>query len=163
MVTAETLAHFEVFEGLPDNALQAIVPLCREVSFASGTKIFTMGHLADRIYLLLEGTVRLTIHATALPEPMTITVINTPDRVLGWSAIIGSGHYSSTALAVTDVRAIAIDGHALMDFLNQNPCDGYVVMMRVAQVISQRLGAMRKLLLETVIDYEKPATATAEN
>jgi len=163
MVNAETLAHFELFEGLPDEALRAIVPLCREASLASGAKIFTMGHAADRIYLLLEGTVRLTIHATALPEPVTITVINTPGRVMGWSAIIGSGHYTTTAFAVSDVRVLTIDGHALVDYLNQNPCDGYVVMQRVAQIIGQRLAAMRKLLLETVIDYEKPEQATAEN
>ena len=163
MLNAETLAHFELFEGVPDEALRAIVPLCHEASFASGAKVFSQGQLADRIYVLLDGTVRLTIHATALREPMTTTVLNTPGRVLGWSAIIGSGHYTTTAFAVNDVRVLTIDGHALVDYLNRNPCDGYVVMQRVAQIIGQRLAAMRKLLLETVIDYEKPEQATAEN
>jgi len=152
-----------LFEGVPDEAMRAIVPLCREAAYASGAKIFAQGQAADRIYLLLEGTVRLTIHATALREPMTTTVLNTPGRVLGWSAIIGSGHYTTTALAASDVRVLTIDGCALLDYLNQNPCDGYVVMQRVAQIIGQRLEAMRKLLLETVVDYEKPEQATAEN
>jgi hypothetical protein len=36
-------------------------------------------------------------------------------------------------------------------------------MNQVARVISRRLGAMRRLLLETVIDYERPASTTPEN
>jgi hypothetical protein len=51
----------------------------------------------------------------------------------------------------------------LMQYLTQNPAVGFVVMQRVAQVMSQRLGAMRKLLIETIIDCDRPASALAEN
>jgi hypothetical protein len=50
-----------------------------------------------------------------------------------------------------------------MDFLAANPETGFLVMRRIAAVISRRLGTMRKLLLETIIDYERPASATPEN
>jgi CRP-like cAMP-binding protein len=163
MVTSETLANLELFKGLPDEALRSIVAFCQEASFTEGTIIFAMGRPADRIYLLLEGTVRMAIFSTPLPEPVTITVLRTSGQVFGWSAVIGSGHYSSAAQAVTNVRTFAIEGQALMDYLTDNPTVGFVVMMRVARVVSQRLGAMRKLFLETVIDYEKPVDATAEN
>jgi len=163
MITSETLTRLELFEGLPEENLCFIATLCHEVTFPEKAIIFTLGLPAERIYLLLEGTVRLTVSATPLSEPVTITVLNTPGQVLGWSAVISSGHYSSTAVAVTPVRAIAIEGQALMNYLVQDPCAGFEVMRRVAQVVSQRLGAMRKLLLETIVDYEKPAQATAEN
>jgi CRP-like cAMP-binding protein len=158
-----TLAKLELFEGQPQEVLQAIGALCHESAFDKGTFIFAMGQPANRIYLLLEGTVRLSISATALPEPVTITLLQTPGQAFGWSAIIGSGHYTTAAQATTDVRVITLDGQALMNYLIENPCTGFEVVRRVAQVMSQRLGAMRKLLLETVIDYEKPAQATAEN
>jgi len=163
MVSNAILAKLELFNGLPEETLQAVASLCQETAFDKDTSIFAMGQPASRIYMLFEGTVRLSISATALPGPVTITVLQTPGQTFGWSAVIGSGHYTTTARAVTSVRAIAIDGEALMNYLIENPCTGFEVMRRVAQVISQRLGAMRKLLLETVIDYEKPAQATAEN
>jgi hypothetical protein len=64
---------------------------------------------------------------------------------------------------MTEVTALAIDGDRLMDFLADNPETGFLVMRRIAAVISRRLGTMRKLLLETIIDYERPASATPEN
>jgi hypothetical protein len=36
-------------------------------------------------------------------------------------------------------------------------------MKRLAHVISRRLGAMRRLLLETIIDYERQTSSTDEN
>jgi hypothetical protein len=38
--------------------------------------------------------------------------------------------------------------------LTQNPTVGFVVMQRLAQVISHRLSAIRKLLLETIRDCD---------
>jgi hypothetical protein len=50
-----------------------------------------------------------------------------------------------------------------MDYLAKKPEVGFIVMKRIAAVISRRLSTMRKLLLETIIDYERPASATPEN
>ena len=150
MVTHETLARMELFEGLPDEVLTCIAELSREESYPRGTTIFAAGRLADRMYLLLEGTVSLWVQPTSLPEPMTVVVLRSPGQTFGWSAVVGSGYYTAGAQATSDARAISIDGLALVDCLEQHPCEGFVVMRRVAQVVSQRLGSVRTLLLETV-------------
>lgn len=152
MLTNEILANFDLFGGLPDKVLTSIADLSREASFATRTVIFAEGRPADRIYLLLEGTVGLSVSPTSLPEPMTITLLKSPGQAFGWSAVVGSGYYTAAAQALTDVCAIAIDGRALLDYLEQNPCEGFVMMKRLAQVVSQRLGTIRTLLLETVCD-----------
>jgi len=163
MVTSEMLAKLELFEGLPEEALRSIAALCDPVSFEPHRTIFAMGQPADRTYLLLEGKVQLSLHTTALSKPATVTYLETTGQTFGWSAVIGSGYYTSAAQAVTPVRAIVFQGSELMQYLTQNPAAGFVVMKRVAQVMSQRLGAMRKLLLETIIDCDRPARALAEN
>lgn len=152
MLTNETLANFDLFQGLPDDVLRSIADLCREVAFAAGTIIFAEGRPADRIYLLLEGTVGLSVSPTSLPAPMTISLLKSPGQAFGWSAVVGSGYYTATAEAKNDVRAIAIDGRALVDYLGGHPCEGFVVMRRMAEVVSHRLGTIRTLLLETVCD-----------
>ncbi len=45
---------------------------------------------------------------------------------------------------MVDVRAIALDGRALVVYLDQNPVVGYQVMKRVAQIVSYRLGIIRR-------------------
>jgi CRP-like cAMP-binding protein len=148
MVTIQTLANNSLFEGLPDDALTAIADLCHEESLASGTTICGEGRPADRVYLLQEGTVGLSVSLTSRPAPLTISMLKSPGQAFGWSAVVGSGYYTASAQAVTDVRIIAVDGHALTAYLEQNPAVGYEVMKRVAQVVSYRLGTIRKLLLD---------------
>jgi CRP-like cAMP-binding protein len=152
MVVIQTLADIGLFEGLPDDALAAIADLCHEESFAAGTIICAEGRSADRIYLLQEGTVGLFVSPTSRPTPLTVSLLEGPGQAFGWSALVGSGYYTAAAQAITDVRAIGLDGRALVAYLEQEPAAGYVVMRRVAQIISYRLGIMRSLALETACD-----------
>lgn len=152
MEKAKLLSGMDLFEGLPDKVLNCITSFCREERFPAGATVFAAGRPADRIYLLLEGTVGLRVQPTSLPEPMTIALLRSPGQAFGWSAVVGSGYYTAGAQATTDVHALAIDGRALLQCLEQNPCEGFVVMRRVAQIVSQRLGTIRTLLLETVCD-----------
>jgi toluene monooxygenase system ferredoxin subunit len=163
MISAKTLAGIELFEGLPEDDLKKIASLSHEVSFPAQTSIFSPEKTAAHILLVLKGTVGLTVHASPLAEPVTISVLNAHGQVFGFASVLGQPHHNSSALAVTDVRALAIDGDRLMDFLAAKPETGLIVMKRIATVISRRLGTMRQLLLETIIDYERPAGATPEN
>jgi CRP-like cAMP-binding protein len=149
MGTIQTLASVGLFEGVPADALAAIADLCHEKSFDAGTIICAEGHSADLIYLLQGGTVGLFVSPTSRPTPLTVSLLETPGQAFGWSALVGSGFYTAAAQAVTDVRAVGLDGRALVAYLEQDPAAGYVVMKRVAQVVSYRLGIMRSLVLET--------------
>lgn len=163
MVDIKTLAGMELFEGLPDQALLPIAALSKEMSFAPGTIIFSPELSSEWIFLLVEGSARLTVFASALPEPVTIAVLTTPGQAFGFSSVVGQGHHNSSAEAVTAVRAIAIDGPPFLKYLEKEPAVGFTVMRRVARVISRRLAVTRKLLLETIVDYERPASTTPEN
>lgn len=163
MISAKTLAGFELFEGLPEEALKTIASLSHEQAFPAQTSIFSPEKSAEHILLLLKGKVGLTVHASSLTEPVTISVLSTPGQVFGFASVLGQGHHNSSALAITDVRVLAIDSDPLMDYLAKKPEVGFIVMKRIAAVISRRLSTMRKLLLETIIDYERPASATPEN
>ena len=47
---------------------------------------------------------------------------------------------------------ISIDGQGLLNYLEQNPVVGFVVMKRIVEVVSGRLRTMRTLVLETAFD-----------
>jgi len=163
MITTEILGGLELFEGLPEHALRTIAAMSEELSFAAGTVIFSPEQASRRIFLLLEGSVRLTLHASPLTEPVTVTVLTTPGQAFSFSSIVGRGLHNSSAEALSDIRTIAIPGQSLMEYLAREPAVGFVVMTRVAALITRRLGALRRLLIETIIDYERPSTAPPEN
>ena len=163
MVDKKTLAGLELFEGLPDKALEAVAAMSEDRSYPSGRIIFSPERSSEWIFLLLEGSVRLTVHASSLPEPVTVAVLETPGQAFGFSSVVGQGHHNSSADAVSRVRAVAIEGPPFLAYLESDPVVGFTVMRRVARVISRRLAGLRRLLLETVIDYERPKSTMPEN
>lgn len=163
MPDKKTLSSLELFDGLPDPALEAIAALSEERNYPPGAVVFSPEQSSEWIFLLLEGSVRLTVHASVLPQPLTISVLETPGQAFGFSTVVGQGHHNSSAEAVTRVRAVAIKGPPFLAYLESNPAVGFTVMRRVARVISRRLAALRRQLLEIVIDYERPKGTLPEN
>jgi CRP-like cAMP-binding protein len=163
MVDKETLAELEFFVGLPERALAALAALAEKKRYAPGEIIFSPERSSEWAFLLLRGSVRLTVHASSLPEPVTLASLETPGQAFGFSSVVGQGHHNSSAEAVTEVEAVAIHGPRFLDYLEKDPEVGFTVMRRVAGAISRRLAALRRLLLETIIDYERPARTIPEN
>ncbi len=163
MIDKKTLGALELFEGLPDRALEAIGSIAEERRYAPGGIIFSPELSSDWAFLLLAGSVRLTVHATSLPQPMTVAVLETPGQAFGFSTVIGQQHHNSSAEAVTDVRAVAIHGPKFLAYLEKDREIGFVIMRRVAKALSRRLATLRRVLLDTVVDYETPASTIPEN
>ncbi len=163
MVPRETLAKLSLFEGLSDEALGAISAISREISLAADVVIFSPEKAADHLYVLLEGSVRLTVFVSPLSGPVTVTVLGTPGQAFGFSSIVGGGHHNSSAEAASAVRIVAIKGTELMAYLSRDTAAGFVLMRRLVQRISNRLAAVRRLLVQTIIDYERPSSAVDDN
>jgi CRP-like cAMP-binding protein len=163
VVDKQTLSGLELFVGLPDRALAAISALAERRRFGPGEIIFSPERSAQWAFLLVKGSVRLTVHASALPEPVTLTSLETPGHAFGFSSFLGQGSHNSSAEAVTAVEAVAVDCPRLLAYLEKDPEVGFVVMSRVARAVSRRLATLRRLLLETIIDYERPDSTIPEN
>jgi len=163
MVDPKVLSELELFVGLPDRALAAIAVVAEMRRYAPGEIIFSPELASEWAFLLLQGSVRLTMHASSLPEPVTLASLETPGQTFGFSTVVGQGHHNSSAEAVTAVEAVAINGPRFLDYLEKDPEVGFIVMRRVARAVSRRLATLRRQLLETVIDYERPSSTIPEN
>jgi CRP-like cAMP-binding protein len=163
MVESRTLGELELFVGLPERAIAAIAAIAETRRYAPGEIIFSPERASEWAFLLLKGSVRLTVHASSLPEPVTLASLETPGQAFGFSTVVGQGHHNSSAEAVTAVEAVAIHGPRFLEYLEKDPEVGYVVMRRVTMAISRRLATLRRHLLETIIDYERPPSTIPEN
>jgi CRP-like cAMP-binding protein len=143
MVKSQLLSQAEFFEGLSDEQLATIADLCEEVSCRPGEVLFREGHKAERLYVLSEGEIQISIQLSSRPERLKMSVIDEPGQVFGWSALVAPYQYTASALCETDGQFLAIDGQALMQVLKQDPAMGFVLIQRLVEVIGARLSHTR--------------------
>jgi CRP-like cAMP-binding protein len=153
MVTVDALRACPLFSELEEEALQKIIPLCREERYPKGALIFTAGEEADTLYLLERGEVRLRYEICPQPDACENTTIpvETAGTVIGWSALVKPRRLTASAHCLSNVRLIAIDGQALNSLLEQDSHIGFVVMKALAEVISERLRQAKELSFDRVM------------
>jgi len=99
--------------------------------FLSGTKIFEEGESGDRMYVVKEGEVDLSVRGK------TIAVIG-KGGILGEMAVIDNKPRSATALARTECDLVPIDQKRFLSLVQQNP--GFAI--EVMKVLVERLRLM---------------------
>jgi CRP-like cAMP-binding protein len=150
MVTPEMLSQCGLFEGLSEQHVNIIADIGEETTCQQGAVLFWDGDLAENLYILLEGEINVFVQLSSRPERVTVSIINQPYQPIGWSGILAPHVYSASALCETDCRLVALDGEKLMQVLEDDPALGFVVMRRIAEVLSSRARNTRHALLKTL-------------
>ena len=144
-VVAQQVAVHPFVRGLEPDDVAALQRAARAVEFKSGEVIFPLGGEADSFYLIRTGVVALQ-----LPDRSGVaqTIQSLAEgSAIGWSWLFEPRRWQFTAVATTPVRAIVFDGAALREGFTVNPATGYRVLLRLAEVIAERLQATRRQLL----------------
>ncbi len=100
--------------------------------FQRGEVIFREGDDAQQAYLLQEGRVRLVRRIRGIERSLTVL---RPIELFGESALIDGARRTSTALALTEGAALALDQNTFRRLLETNPS----VALRVVQQLVRRL------------------------
>lgn len=133
-------------EGLPNEHLQCLCRTSRIVRLKKGEQLFREGTLEDEIFVVTSGHIRLSMSVPGRGDVPFLTV--GPGELVGWSGLISDGRMTATAAAAEDSSLIALSGRRLRELCEVQPDLGYVLIKRVAQVLSQRLLSTRLQLLD---------------
>ncbi len=125
------------------------LPVLREaaslVRFEADEWIFHERETADHFYLIHEG--RVALETSVLDRgTTTIQTIGTGDA-LGWSWLFPPFRWHFGARAIAGTVVIAFRADQLRAKAKEFPEFGYVLVLRVAEVLSQRLRAARLKLV----------------
>jgi len=135
--------EIELFKGIDHEIMNEIANICFEESYAKETVLFEKGEDAERLYILLEGTVKLVIKNGG-----TLTYkLTEPGDIFGWSCMVESGRYTASGICATDLKALKIEREKLDKIFNLHPDVGMKVLKRLAGVFSKRLSNAYKDLL----------------
>lgn len=150
MVTRDLLANFDLFKGVPGKVLEEVAKICEEVNVNRDGYVFREGERAEKIHLLVKGSIALRVNLTSRPDYVTVSIVNRPYQTLGWSGLVAPNHYTASAYCEEDSQLVAIPADAFMHVLESNPEAGFKVMLQITEIIADRLRNSRQALLKTI-------------
>jgi CRP-like cAMP-binding protein len=150
MITSDTLADFDLFRDVSKDVLGEIAVICETVKVKKDGFVFKEGGTADRLHLLVSGSIALRVNLTSRPDSVTVSFINRPHQTLGWSGVVSPNHYTASAFCEEDSELVAIPSDKFLLILERHPEAGYRIMLRITQIISDRLRNSRQALLKTL-------------
>lgn len=148
----EPLRSAKLLQGIAESHLHKLAHLAVEQHYASGTVLFQENAHSRTFYLVMEGAVALDIR---IPRRGPVRVLTVgPGEILAWSAILGDGTMTTSAITTAPTRVIAWPAEQLLGLCQSDHEIGFVVMQRIAQSLSRRLTATRLQLLDMFSETE---------
>ena len=150
------LNHIIIFQELDENEMNLLRPLFEPFSCQAGKVILQQGAPADFLYLVINGTVEMSFKPYD-GNPITVSHIE-KDGLFGWSAVVGSEKYTSSAIAIEDVEAFRVRGSELRKFCLEHPEAGKDILERLADGVSSRWKDAHKQIKSLLVQgiLEKP-------
>lgn len=133
----DLLRNVAIFKDLDDAELAEVAELCREEKYVSGEYIFREGENGNRLYLIVEGDVRISRDVPGSGEE-ALTVLK-PGALFGEMAVFDRSERSTHAISNGGTTVLTItrpDFEMLLDFNREM---AYKVLWAVTRLLSARL------------------------
>ena len=135
--TIALLKNVAIFKDLDVDELGEIAEVCREEKFISGEYIFREGESGNRLYLIVEGEVRISRDVPGSGEE-ALAVLK-PGALFGEMAVFDRSDRSTHAISNGGTTVLTItrpDFEMLLDFNREM---AYKVLWSVTRLLSGRL------------------------
>jgi CRP-like cAMP-binding protein len=133
----EQLSKVDLFAGLKPEALDLIAKVASQEIHALGTKIFQHGDAGDKLYLILEGKVRISRDVPGMGEE-ALAVLG-PGQVFGEMALLDESPRSADARVHERCRLLAIPKDGFDDLLFLHKDLAYEVLWSIVRMLLNRL------------------------
>lgn len=142
MLDKKDIAQFEIFEDLSSEEIDSIIDICQEVSFKSNEVILEESNFGSCFYILLKGRVNVELKLSqfhhSIKNSKHLSVLRKGD-VFGEISFLGEKRRSARVIAIDNIDTIKIDKQALYNLFEKNNHIGYLVMKKLATILSKRL------------------------
>ena len=130
------LDRIPIFKDLNEKYMDLLKPLFEPFACNAGVTVLQQGTPADYLYLVINGKVEMSYK----PYDGVIITISHVEKegLFGWSAVVGSEKYTSSAIAIENLEAWRIRGSALRKLCVEHPEAGKEILERLASSVSSR-------------------------
>ena len=130
------LKDLPIFKNLKENHMDLLSPLFEPFTCGAGSTIIQQGMPADYLYLVIRGKAEIS-YKPYDGNPITVTHVE-KGGLFGWSAVVGSKNYTSSAIAIRTLEAKRIRGSALRKLCIDHPEAGKDILESLANSVSSR-------------------------
>ncbi|HEU4643530.1 MAG TPA: cyclic nucleotide-binding domain-containing protein [Gemmatimonadaceae bacterium] len=142
--TIELLRGLQIFQELTDDELERVAEACVERSYASGDYIFHEGEPGNRLFVIVEGEVRISRSIPGAGEE-ALAVLK-PGAMFGEMSVFDRSERSTDAISNGGTRVVTIarpEFEMLLDFHRDL---AYKVLWSVVRMLSGRLRSTNESL-----------------
>jgi GNAT superfamily N-acetyltransferase len=129
---ARVMREAPLFEGMTDEQATRLAGICTVSVLPTGRPMFAEGNPAERLYLILDGQVRVSAGARA------IATVG-PGELLGELSLLTHELHSATATATTAVEAATLNHRDLGDLIRRRPDIGVIIYRNLALGLGGKL------------------------
>ncbi|MBK8171705.1 MAG: cyclic nucleotide-binding domain-containing protein [Sandaracinaceae bacterium] len=133
----EALAKIHLFRGLSDEGLRRIAEIAVEESHARNSLIFKEGDMGDKLYMILDGKVRISREVAGMGEE-ALTVLG-PGDAFGEMSVVDDFPRSADARVHEKCRVLVISRDAMEDLLFVHKDLAYEILWNFVKILSARL------------------------
>lgn len=144
MRRAELIAHIELFGSLSDADREALAGRLHERAFAAGDAIFKQGDAGSSMFIVLSGSVQISLPADAPGAPAIVLAQLHGGEYFGELALFDDKPRSATATAAIDTRLLELTRAELGAQLAKSP----TAAMTILQGMATRMRETNALLSE---------------
>jgi CRP-like cAMP-binding protein len=140
-----------IFDECTEQQMAEIAKFCQMASFSNNQRIFEAESRAEFLYIVVEGAIELRFKVTHFTASKEIIL----DRkfkgdFFGWSATTEPYVYTLSAVTMNDSKLVKIMADDIKALCEKDNRLGYLLMKNICEVISERLSAMQRILMDMV-------------
>jgi len=141
------LLRLPLFEGLDVAALARITAGASEVNLRSGTVMFRRGDPCKGLFLLVQGKVKLSLHAPNGTEKVVELV--GPGGCVGESTIARGRAHALTAETITETRLVYVAAAVAQEELKRTPLFGRRIIASLSERMHCLIAALEDCMLRS--------------
>lgn len=141
MISPETLRRFPYFAKVEEQSLKQVAKIAQERVEPAEKRLFSEDEVADTLYIIQEGEVDIQ-YELGDGQMKTVDTLVQGD-LLVWSALVDPYRTTTSGLARSGLKLIAIDAPKLRQLMEQDPVLGFQLMSQVTKLLAHRLERSR--------------------
>ncbi|HVQ18027.1 MAG TPA: Crp/Fnr family transcriptional regulator [Actinomycetes bacterium] len=144
----DIVRHAPLFSALDDDGAAALRASMSQTTVPRGDVIFAEGEVGDRLFVVLEGKVKLG--QTSGDGREQVMAVLGPGEMFGELSLFDPGTRTSTATAVTDAILLGLGQRDLRPWLTGRPEVAEALLQALAQRLRRTNEAMAELVFSDV-------------
>ncbi|MQA83069.1 MAG: cyclic nucleotide-binding domain-containing protein [Streptosporangiales bacterium] len=146
--TQDVLSQAPLFEALDDEGSKALRSCMRDVRLTRGQTLFAEGDDGDRLYVVLDGKIKLT--RTAPDGRENLLSVLGPGEMFGELSLFDPRPRTASAIAVTECRLAAVAHDELRPWLDKSPQVAVTLLGALARRLRRANDVMADLVFTDV-------------